>query len=838
MIALPKPVLEKAEKLFEEKKIPQQKREEILENLKKAYKSYMYEPGEAIGIVSAQSISEPATQMSLDSKERIIIKHKDGIKIPEIGVFTDKMIEALGRISHDGWDVCDLSNMGVSVPTINRDEKIEWKRVLACSRHESPGALLKVRTMSGREITATDSHSFVTRQNNNVVSISGKNLTEGARTPVMRLLPENCTDFIDLSTIVNNKFVNARKPLPRNFQLDEITGWIFGAYLSEGNATPNFVNISNTDWRFLQKTKTFADEYGLTVNEYDNSRGFAKAHDMRINSALLSALLSSTCGSGSANKMVPEFAYSANEKFVSSLLQAYFEGDGNISVERGAIRASSNSRQLIGGIALLLARFGIFSYKGAGKQFTLLVPARYAVAFREKIGFVTDDKKSALDELCNKRPQKQDFVELVGGFGDLLVQIANKLGYPARYVNSFTRRQKIGKAALLRYIVLFGELARKKGLYIQEEISVLKKMYASDVVWDEVIGISEVRPSSKYVYDLTVEGTETFTTFEGIVTHNTMRSYHVAGSAGIRVTLGLPRLMEIFDARRTPTTPMMVIYLDKQYQTKEKARDIAAKIKEVRIREMVTDDVIDLLNAQIELKFDMKKVAFFNLDKEKIIDGLKKNMKDISVKPHDDKIYVIPKKQDLSIREMQKLKSKVLDMHLYGIKGVQQVVVKKEGDEWVLNTLGSNLKKVMAVEGVDASRIETNDIHEVAKTLGIEAARTVIIKEASKTLEEQGLEVDIRHIMIVADAMTATGKIQAIGRYGVAGSKGSVLARAAFEETIKHLTAASVRGRKDRFNGAIENVMVGRLVPIGTGMFDLAMKPSEEEKEEIDKDKK
>ncbi|MBI4167858.1 MAG: DNA-directed RNA polymerase subunit A'' [Candidatus Aenigmarchaeota archaeon] len=321
-------------------------------------------------------------------------------------------------------------------------------------------------------------------------------------------------------------------------------------------------------------------------------------------------------------------------------------------------------------------------------------------------------------------------------------------------------------------------------------------------------------------------------------TQMTMRSYHIAGSAGIRVTLGLPRLMEIFDARRTPTTPMMVIYLEKQYQTKEKAREVAAKIKEVRVREMVTDDVIDLLNSQLELKMDLKKAALFGLDKEKIIDGLKKNMKDVAIRSNDDKIIVSPKKEEMSIKEMQKLKSKILDTHLYGIKGIQQVVVKKEDEEWVLNTLGSNVKKVMAVEGVDSIRTETNDIHEIAKTLGIEAARYVIIKEASKTLEEQGLEVDIRHIMLVADAMTATGKIQAIGRYGVAGSKGSVLARAAFEETIKHLTAASIRGRKDRFNGAIENVMVGKLVPIGTGMFDLAMKTGDENEPKKEKNKK
>ncbi|MBI3413513.1 MAG: DNA-directed RNA polymerase subunit A'' [Candidatus Aenigmarchaeota archaeon] len=831
MIELPKSILEKAEKIFEEKKIPQNKRDEILENLKKAYKMYLYEPGEAIGIVSAQSISEPATQMSLDAGEKVIIKNMDRIKISEIGKFTDTVMNAFGFVSHDDWDICELGGMYVYVPSISQDEKIEWKRVLACSRHESPEKLLKIKTMSGREITATDSHSFVIRKDNSIVAISGKDLKAGERIPTIKLLPENCIHSVDLAAIAGKEFANAKKPLPRNFELGEIEGFMFGAYLSEGNSTQNFVSISNTDGNFLQKIRLFAAKYGLTYNEYDNFRGFAKGHDIHVNSVLLSSVLAKTCGKGSANKRVPDFAYSADENFVSGLLRAYFDGDGSVSVDRDAIRISSNSEELIDGIALLLNRFGIFSHKGRGKQSTLSILARYAVIFREKIGFVSGDKPTRLDELCSKyADQKQDFVELVGGFGDLLVKAAKKLGYPTRYVNSFTNRQKIGKSALLRYIVLFDQMAKEKKLNINEELGVMKRMYASDVVWDEIVEIIEVEPSSKFVYDLTVEGTETFTTFDGIVTHNTMRSYHVAGSAGIRVTLGLPRLMEIFDARRTPTTPMMIIYLEKQYQSKEKARDVAAKIKEVRIEEMVTDDVIDLLNSQLELKIDLKKASMFGLDKEKIIDGLKKNTKDIVIKSHEDKIIISTKKEEVSIREMQKLKVKILDMHLYGIKGIQQVVVKKEGDEWVLNTLGSNLKKVMAVEGVDATRIETNDIHEVAKTLGIEAARSIIIKEASRTLGEQGLEVDIRHIMLVADAMTATGKIQAIGRYGVAGSKGSVLARAAFEETIKHLTAASIRGRKDRFNGAIENVMVGKLVPIGTGMFDLAMKVEEEEK--------
>jgi len=62
-------------------------------------------------------------------------------------------------------------------------------------------------------------------------------------------------------------------------------------------------------------------------------------------------------------------------------------------------------------------------------------------------------------------------------------------------------------------------------------------------------------------------------------TQMTMRTYHVAGAAEIQVTQGLPRLIEIFDARRTPKTPMMSVYLKRNYNSREKAQKVAANIQ-------------------------------------------------------------------------------------------------------------------------------------------------------------------------------------------------------------------------------------------------------------------
>jgi len=168
-----------------------------------------------------------------------------------------------------------------------------------------------------------------------------------------------------------------------------------------------------------------------------------------------------------------------------------------------------------------------------------------------------------------------------------------------------------------------------------------------------------------------------------------------------------------------------------------------------------------------------------------------------------------------------------------GVKGVpdiRRVLVAEEEGEWVIRTDGSNLTSVLEMEGVDPKRTLTNNLHEIADTLGIEAARNAIIREAKGVLGEQGLDVDIRHVMLVADVMTTTGEVRQIGRHGVSGEKSSVLARAAFEITVPTLTDAAVRGTTDNLTGIAENVIIGQMVPVGTGLIDLYMGvPSTEE---------
>ncbi|MBI5354999.1 MAG: DNA-directed RNA polymerase subunit A'' [Candidatus Aenigmarchaeota archaeon] len=314
-------------------------------------------------------------------------------------------------------------------------------------------------------------------------------------------------------------------------------------------------------------------------------------------------------------------------------------------------------------------------------------------------------------------------------------------------------------------------------------------------------------------------------------TQMTMRTYHVAGSAGIQVTLGLPRLIEIVDARKSPSTPSMVIHLEHSHNTREGARKIASQIRETSVRNVALEDTIDLANMKIEIKVDKKKIAELEIDIDDMLKRAKKAIRNFDVEMEGDTIRLSPKKE-LSIRDMEKHKLKLLDTQIKGIKGIKQAIVRERDDGWIIDTLGSSLEKTLAIDGVDAATTTTNDINQIQKVLGIEAARNSIVKEASETLEEQGLNVQIRHIMLLADVMTTEGEVKAIGRYGVAGEKGSVLARANFEVTLKHLTNAAITKETDNLESVVENVMLNQVTPIGTGMCELYYSPKDKKKKE------
>lgn len=305
-------------------------------------------------------------------------------------------------------------------------------------------------------------------------------------------------------------------------------------------------------------------------------------------------------------------------------------------------------------------------------------------------------------------------------------------------------------------------------------------------------------------------------------TQMTMRTFHYAGVAEINVTLGLPRLIEIVDARKNPSTPMMTIFLEKDYAyDRDKARELAWKIEATTITVLGSMST-DITEMKIIVDLNKKVLAQRNMTSEEVAAKIEEEL-GASVEINGDTLILTP--EEPSYRQLLQLVKSVQSVILKGIKGIKRVVIRKEeSGEYVLYTEGSVLKEVLAIEGVDATRTRTNNVNEIFEVMGIEAARSSLIHEATETLKEQGLTVDTRHIMLVADIMTVDGDVKPIGRHGISGEKASVLARAAFEVTVSHLLDSGMRGDVDELRGVTENVIVGQPIRLGTGNVKLVAK--------------
>ncbi|OPX74712.1 MAG: DNA-directed RNA polymerase subunit A'' [Methanoregulaceae archaeon PtaB.Bin152] len=315
-------------------------------------------------------------------------------------------------------------------------------------------------------------------------------------------------------------------------------------------------------------------------------------------------------------------------------------------------------------------------------------------------------------------------------------------------------------------------------------------------------------------------------------TQMTMRTFHYAGVAEINVTLGLPRLIEIMDARKEPSTPTMTIYLQEEYSgDRDRAREVSWQIEAAPLHEF-GDIVIDMENMQIVVQLnaavcDKRKISVADIVEiapRKIKDRRHYRDFDHEVDEKGAVMYFMPKDKE-SYQNLFQLAEHVRNVIVQGIDDIERVVVRKESGEYILYTEGSNLKDVFEVVGVDTTRTRTNNISEISQVLGIEAARNAIIHEALSTLNEQGIMVDVRHIMLVADMMCMDGEVKQIGRHGIAGEKESVLSRAAFEVTVNHLLDAAVANEVDELSGVTENVIVGQPIQLGTGDVKLIAKP-------------
>jgi len=310
-------------------------------------------------------------------------------------------------------------------------------------------------------------------------------------------------------------------------------------------------------------------------------------------------------------------------------------------------------------------------------------------------------------------------------------------------------------------------------------------------------------------------------------TQMTLRTFHYAGMMEFDVTLGLPRLIEILDARREPSTPIMEIPLAEEYKRdKEKAKEIARRIEYTTLEKVISVIDYTIGDNVFLIRLDPEMLEDKGVTVEAVVSVLEKaKLGEVRVSEEDPYTIelvvsekILPEEQLFDVKKYNDIVAKIKKLYVKGVKNINRATVRceEESGECMIYTDGSKLTEILKIRGVDRTRVRTNNIHEIAEVLGIEAARNAIVDEILKVLQDSGLDVDVRHIMLVADVMTWTGAVRQIGRLGVVGDKRSVLARAAYEVTTKHIFNAAIRGEVEELLGVTETIIAGLVPPVGT----------------------
>ena len=886
------------------------------------YKKAIVAPGEMVGMIAAQSIGEPTTQMSCPYHEKIKIirknkKTNDSEHITtEIGKFIDNIIKNNEKYTFNTGHVNSVETLlekcedEYFIIGVDKNEKTSWNKISHVSRHPVNGNIIKITTRSGRVVESTLSHSHLTRKEHSVQPINGSDLKIGMRIPVLKSIT---TPFIKNTINIDDK----------EYSLTKLFGWFIGAYLSEGNINGNEIFISNISQTFIDNTIAFSNIINSPYTIIKKMGEYGPSVTTKIKNKSFTNFIKLTCNNGSYNKKIPDFAFNAPDEFKSGLLQGYFDGDGNIQsdINHHQIRVCSRSKQLIKDISILLTHFGIFSSikENIVKEkpmYLLNILSKFAYIYKEKIGTSLHSKKldSLIEYLSRDNVHNlSDTIDKIEGLGDIIALCGKELklkGHSRNY-GRWKKKNAIGRRTLKKYIDIFNEnIKLKNNISLKPYIDILEQACYSNIVWDEIISIEEYTPSqNNYVYDFTVPSNQTFMNDYGVIVHNTLNTFHFAGVASkSNVTRGVPRIEEILSLSENPKNPSCTVFLKEEDETnQETAQELMTRMEHTKLREVIDsiqicfdpDDLDTLIEEDrstleqykefqnmvedciekdeeekekeepkrskwiIRMVLNAEEMLDKNITMDDIHFALKNAYKDlvscvfsdynsdklifrirlgeIKKKLNDNKSTLLtglnPLDQSNEIYVLKTFQDNLLDnIILRGVKHIDRVMIRKITDNveekqsgfekktiWVLDTVGTNLLDILGLNYVDINRSVTNDIQEVYRTLGIEAARQSIFNEISEVIEFDGTYINYHHVSMLCDRMTCNKKMTSIFRHGINNDNIGPIAKASFEETPEMFLRAARHGELDEMRGVSSNVMCGQEGYFGTSAFKVVL---------------
>ena len=757
---------------------------QLKECIKKTFHESLIQAGESVGVICAQSIGEKNTQCTLNSidwSDKILYIKDEGIaSVTEIGKFIDGLLDKapIGAIQHIEENRTEYLTIpiGYAIPSTDADGMVKWYRIEAVTRHLPVGKLVKVTTQSGRSVTATQAKSFLVWNGEKFEGILGSDIKVGD------IIPTTCH-------LERYDWYGMREYMNRIVMDDDDFGFFIGLYIAEGWRTSAGIGFSTKDENARKRLSKFCDRY---KESFDITVSTILNLDFKIFSESLSGLFKDICNTGSRNRFVPDFAYSAPDDFVKGLLDGYFSSADRMVAPHHILMYKSITEPLTYGIASLLLYLGIFCE--ISKNNDLIMKGDYAQKFAQEFPHLyrVDKKgKKVNDFPVGKNNVYFDrivSVELVDGTTnyvyDLTVETTRnfQLWNGINVMDTFHKAgqsEKTMTAGVPRFQELLNATKKPRivnhKIYFKEGNETIEQI--RDTVGHQIVGLtfSDISLSVNVCLNKSQESWYN--------AYNLL--YNTAGVEYphcISLKLNMNKLFEFKLTMRDIAT-----YIHSEYD------DLSCVFSPPQIGQF--DVFVDTSNIELPLE----RILF--VDSENATE-----------------IY------------LEECVQPILEtMNICGIRGITEVFYAQENSKWFVETNGINsrtlstqyinYKVLLALEDIDFTRTISNNVWDIYEVLGIEAARAFLVDEFMAIMEG----INTCHAGLLVDRMTHCGIISSITRYTMKKDESGPFGRASFEETMDNFINAAMRGEIEPTEGVSAAIICGKRAAIGTGLVDLRL---------------
>jgi len=686
--------------------------------------------------------------------------------------------------------------------------------------------------------------------------------------------------------VVYLKHKGKQSRIPEKIPYDFEFGYLIGAYCAEGCITKTQISISNNDVMFFEPINALMLRWGITTKYYvvsnkNDQEGWTSS-DLRIYSKLLTEILNSLCGKGSDNKFIHPELLNGNKEFMRGVLSGYFGGDGAIDKKTKYISAYSVSRKLLENIQSMLGfGFGIYSKitkptkcetnnrgsKNILQGYTICIKSDGAVKFANEMRLFIDYKQARLDEIAKGSTKSSEVNDVIPTFVhngkvhtnmnrkklaaiigtnpfpdvrfDKIVSI-EEIPNPTEWMYDFTVEET--RTFIVENGMALFDTFHTAGSGVAMKANVTRGVPRIE----ELLSITENPKNSSLTICLKKDEETDCERAKELI-------------AQIELTL-LSELVEsvsiCFDPDDLNTLiqedrSTMLQYYEYQRMLNECAGIDAPEaddeqndsgrskwiIRMVMSREAMLDKRITMDDVHFAIKNshgDDVSCIYADYNADKLVFRLRMNningKKPLKPKENpldqSDKIYLLKAFQDqllnnIVLRGLKNISKVTLRKLMDTLHKEDGAYVKKE--TWVLDTKGTNLMDVLALDYIDGSRTISDDIQEIHSVLGIEAAREALLSEMTGVFENDGTYINYHHLSLLCDRMTASAGMVSIFRHGINNDNIGPIAKASFEETPEMFLKAARHAELDQMRGISANVMCGQEGYYGTSSFQVML---------------